>query len=117
MSAFWVPGAHACILKDGFGPLQMKAGVVRIFEGQDSRKIAKPKYGLHALRHAAAALFIEQGFGPKRVQSILGHASIKMTYDVYGYLFTSEDTDQAAMAQIEARLLGSSRNTDATPSG
>lgn len=54
-----------------------------------------------------AALFIEQGFGPKRVQTILGHSSIKMTFDVYGYLFASEDADRAAMAQIEARLLTS----------
>src|SRR5712691_3086163 len=25
----------------------------------------KPKYGMHSLRHAAASLFIEQGFSPK----------------------------------------------------
>ena len=42
---------------------------------------------------------------PKRVQTILGHSSIKMTYDLYGYLFRSEDEDRAAMAQIEARLI------------
>jgi integrase len=41
---------------------------------------------------------------PKRVQTILGHASIKMTYDLYGYLFRSDDEDNAAMARIEARL-------------
>lgn len=99
--------AHACILKDGFGPLQVRAGVAHHVVADDGETIAKPKYGLHALRHAAAALFIEQGFGPKRVQTILGHASIKMTFDVYGYLFASEDTDRTAMAQIEARLLNS----------
>jgi integrase len=89
--------AHACILKDGFQPLQVRVGVV----GENGRA----KFGLHALRHAAAALFIEQGMSPKRVQTILGHASIKMTYDLYGYLFRSEEEDRAAMAQIEARLL------------
>jgi integrase len=71
------------------------------------RNHLQAKYGLHALRHAAAALFIEQGFSPKRIKTILSHASIKMTYHVYGYLFVSEEHDQAAMAQIEARLLGS----------
>jgi integrase len=98
--------SHACILKDGFGPLQLAAGVVHHVPHADGETAPKAKYGLHALRHAAAALFIEQGFGPKRIQTILGHASIKMTYDVYGYLFASEEDDRAGMAAIEARLLG-----------
>lgn len=98
--------SHSCILKDGFGPLQVAAGVVRLEKGAEGEEpTARAKYGLHALRHAAAALFIEQGFSPKKVQTIMGHASIKMTYDVYGYLFASEADDQAAMAAIEARLL------------
>jgi len=99
--------SHACILKDGFYPLQLAAGITRFVDSEDgSEPMARAKYGLHALRHAAAALFIEQGFSPKRIQTILGHASIKMTYDVYGYLFASNDDDRAGMAQIEARLLG-----------
>lgn len=103
--------SHACILKDGFGPLQVAASVVRFEDGKDKDdnpiKVSKAKFGLHALRHAAAALFIEQGMSPKRVQTILGHTSIKITYDLYGYLFRSDDEDRAAMAQIEARLLNS----------
>lgn len=43
------------------------------------RPIPLAKYGLHALRHAAAALFIEQDFAPKRVQAIMGHSSIQTT--------------------------------------
>jgi integrase len=89
--------SHACILKDGFGPLQVSAGLVT--------ESGQAKYGLHALRHAAAAMFIEQGFGPKKVQTLMGHASIRLTYDVYGYLFKTEEEDRAGMAQIEARLL------------
>ncbi|WP_363282579.1 tyrosine-type recombinase/integrase [Mesorhizobium sp.] len=64
------------------------------------------KYSLHALRHAAAALFIEQGFPPKKVQDLMGHASLAMTYDVYGYLFKSEDDDRAKIAEMETALLG-----------
>ena len=89
--------SHACILKDGFGPLQVSAGVVT--------KRGEAKYGLHALRHAAAAMFIEQGFGPKKVQALMGHASIRLTFDTYGYLFKTDEEDRAGMAQIEARLL------------
>jgi integrase len=64
-----------------------------------------PKYGLHSFRHAAASLFIEQGFGPKRVQSLMGHSTIQMTFDVYGHLWPAAADDQAAMTQLQARLL------------
>jgi integrase len=106
--------SHACILKDGFWPTQMAAGVVRPALDADGRPktdaegapIVRAKYGLHALRHAAAALFIEQGFGPKKVQTIMGHSSIKVTFDLYGYLFEAHASDREAMAAIETRLLG-----------
>ena len=88
---------HANIYKRGFLPLQIASGVVD--------EHGKPKYGLHALRHVAASLFIEQGFLPKRVQAIMGHNSIQMTYDTYGHLFPSPDDDQAAMEQLQARVL------------
>jgi hypothetical protein len=31
---------------------------------------------------------------------------IRLTYDVYGYLFKTEEEDRTGMAQIEARLVG-----------
>jgi integrase len=64
-----------------------------------------PSYGFHCLRHVAASLFIEQGIQAKRIQEILGHASIVQTYDRYGHLFPCAEDDQEAMRQIEARLL------------
>jgi integrase len=63
-----------------------------------------PKYAMHAFRHAAASLFIEQGFSPKRVQAIMGHSSIVMTFDRYGHLWPSPD-DQEALAEMQARLV------------
>lgn len=90
--------SHSNIMSRGFRPLQIKCGIV---DGD-----GKPKYGLHALRHAAAALMIEQGFNAKTLQSIMGHASIQMTYDQYGYLLEDTGGNTEAMAQIEARLLG-----------
>ncbi len=92
--------SHSCILKDGFHPLQVAAGVIRTVEGK-----TVAKYGLHALRHAAVSLWIEQGFVPKRIQQLAGHSSIRVTFDVYGHLFKSEAEDQSAMSEIEARLL------------
>jgi integrase len=86
------------IHRNALGRAQLAAGIC------DDR--TAPKYGLHSLRHAAASLFIEQGFTPKKVQAMLGHSSIQMTYDRYGHLFPSPDSDQEAMRQLQARLVG-----------
>jgi len=90
-----------------FGPIQIKAGIVRNTGERDKngRPIVKPKYGLHALRHAAASLFIEQEWQPKKVQTVLGHASIQMTFDLYGKLFKDEEGDRAAMERVQAALM------------
>ncbi len=90
--------ARANIITRGFHPLQIECAIVD--------ENGKPKYGLHALRHVAASLFIEQGFMPKRVQALMGHSTIQMTFDTYGHLFPTPEDDQAAMRQLQARLVG-----------
>jgi len=99
---------HSNLLHRVFWPAQLAAGV-SVDTGkkaEDGKPILDAKYSLHALRHAAAALFIEQGFPPKKVQSLMGHASLQMTYDVYGYLFPSDQDDRAKMAELESGLFG-----------
>ena len=101
--------SHANILNRGFWPVQIAAGIVTermVARDGETKTVQRGKYSHHALRHAAAALFIEQGLGPKKIQTIMGHGSIQMTYDTYGYLFDDGEGDQAAMQAIEARLLG-----------
>ena len=68
--------------------------------------ILKPRYNIRALRHAAESIFIEQGMTPKRVQTVMGHATIMMTMETHGHLFPDPKGDHEAMAQIQARLLG-----------
>ena len=100
--------SHSNVHSRGFIPLQIAAGVT-VDTGEtdeDGKPILKAKYGLHALRHAAASLFIEQGMKPKRVQEIMGHSTISMTLDTYTHLYPAPEDDQAAMAQLQARLLG-----------
>jgi integrase len=46
-----------------------------------------PGLDIHELRHTAASLMIRAGADPKLIQTQLGHASIAITYDVYGHLF------------------------------
>jgi integrase len=49
-----------------------------------------PRLTPHGLRHTAASLFIQAGTPPKVLQTILGHASITMTLDLYGHLYPDE---------------------------
>ena len=78
------------------GPLQEAAGISKAY---------RPQYGWHSLRHAAASLFIENlGWSPKRLQAVMGHASITMTFDRYGHMFQDAAGDSAAMGKLEAAL-------------
>ena len=90
--------SHANLRNRVFIPLQIAAGVVT--------HTGEAKYGLHALRHAAASLFIAHlGWTPKRVQAVMGHASITMTFDRYGHLFADADGDREAMKKLEFAVL------------
>ena len=91
---------HSNLLHRVFWPIQIAAGVTVMRDGKPDAK-----YSLHALRHACAALWIAQGFGPKRIQVMMGHSSITQTFDRYGYLFEARDADTAAMGEIAARLV------------
>jgi len=63
------------------------------------------KYGFHKCRHFAASLFIESlGWQPKQIQTVMGHSSIQMTFDLYGHLFGDVEADSAAMAKMERAL-------------
>ncbi|WP_336790351.1 tyrosine-type recombinase/integrase [Gordonia malaquae] len=58
---------------------------------------AKPSLEVtpHDLRHTAASLAIRAGANVKVIQRMLGHASAKMTLDLYGHLY---DDDLTAVA-------------------
>ncbi len=100
---------HPNIVNRGWEPTQIAAGVVYV-DGKDKAgnpiKVPKGRYNFHSLRHAAASMFIESGMTPKRVQTVMGHSSIQVTFDVYGHLFSDEEADRRAMRTIEERLLG-----------
>jgi integrase len=91
---------HANVVNRIFDPAQVAAGVV--LNG-------KPKYGMHALRHFYASWLINRRadggleLPPKTVQARLGHASVVMTFDVYGHLFPTHD-DGAELGSAERAL-------------
>jgi len=78
-------------------PLLVENGIVD--EGGNA------KFSFHALRHAAASLFIEQNWPPKKIQALLGHSSINMTMDIYGHLFESPEEDVELFAKMEQDLM------------
>jgi integrase len=87
--------SHMNLLHRMFWPVQIAARVTMLRETEDEYgkpiRVLDAKYSLHALRHSAAALWIEQGLGPKRIQTLMGHASIAQTFDTYGYLFEAQE--------------------------
>lgn len=60
---------------------------------KDGRLKWTPTVSMHQLRHVAASLLIELNTQPKRLQEIMGHANIDMTYNTYGHLWKDEVSD------------------------
>lgn len=88
-------------------PLQKKCGLTVDTGEKDAEgnPILSHRYGFHMLRHAAASLFIQYlGWTPKRLQTVMGHSSITMTFDLYGHMFENVEADRADMAKIEAAV-------------
>jgi integrase len=105
---------HSNISNRGWKEWQIKAGVCvprrdddgKVVRDEDGNPVMKAKYGVHALRHFFASLMIDEGFNPKRVQSLLGHSTIKMTLDVYAHLFKPDHAeDRVRFANAEASVL------------
>ncbi|WFU40773.1 site-specific integrase [Bradyrhizobium sp. CB82] len=99
---------HANLMNRFLRLAQIEAGVTRqklvTNKGkQSSRAVAK--FGMHALRHFCAALWIEADFSPKRIQTMMGHASIIQTFDIYGYLFEARMNVEKARDRAEAIVM------------
>jgi integrase len=64
------------------------------------------------LRHTCAALLIAHGAHPKAIMERLGHSSIQVTLDRYGYLFPG--LDEAVTDGLEATYRASVETRAAT---
>jgi len=78
--------------------------LLREFKGI-CRKAELGDWHVHELRHSAASLMLAQGVPLQVVSRVLGHASIRMTADVYGHVL---DPDRAMAADAIGSLLWSS---------
>ncbi len=88
-----------------WGPLQIACGLTDLRPDKAGKLVIRPRYGLHVLRHFYASWLIHQGFAPKRVQSYMGHATIKLTLDTYGHLWPDDAADVERLAEAETALL------------
>ncbi len=57
---------------------------------------------LHDLRHTMASMYLEQGVSPKTVAERLGHASVKITLDLYSHCLPG--VPEAAAARFDAAM-------------
>jgi len=94
------------VFPNGRGNVESIQNIYRRFWVPVQKKCELPHYGFHALRHVAASLFIAYlGWTPKRVQEVMGHSSITVTYDTYGHLFSDKSADREAMKKLEAAIV------------
>ena len=78
-------------------PLLVKCGL--------TNEAGEHRYHFHLLRHAAASLFIAYlKWPPKRIQAVMGHGRITMTFDLYGHLFENVEADREDMKKLEAAV-------------
>jgi len=96
---FWVPLMNAA----GLVTREPASKTVREWsEAQANFK--QPAFGPHTLRHVYASLQIEQGVTPKRLQKLMGHATLKLTLDTYGHLWPDDAADRARAKAVETAL-------------
>jgi integrase len=106
----WKPSCPASksdlVFPNGYGNAESIQNIYKRFWTPVQEKCGLPHYGFHSLRHVAASLFIAYlAWTPKRVQEVMGHSSITVTYDVYGHLFQDKAADRDAMKKIEAAIV------------
>ena len=78
-------------------PLMKEAGLGHEVLKSNGKYQFVPKFTPHAMRHFFASMQIANDkansrLSAKRIQDLMGHASIEMTFDVYGHLLEDEDS-------------------------
>ena len=69
----------------------------------------------HGLRHIAASLMVEQGEHPRVIQGRLGHATARLSMELYAHVPEAADRDVAT--HLDARWKAFTTGTDRARSG
>jgi integrase len=87
------------------GPIRKDNFMTRVYRPAVTRSGLAP-LRFHDLRHTYAALMIRAGAHPKLLQSQMGHASIRITLDLYGHLYPDVGTEAALLLERLIRPAG-----------
>ena len=90
-------------------PMESRNVTRRIFEPALKRAELR-KVGFHSLRHSYVSMLISQDVNVKTIQALVGHASAKMTWDIYGHLFEGET--KKAVSRLEDAFLNGKAEED-----
>ena len=86
-------------------PLDLKNVTVRHFKPLLTANYPLPGIRVYDLRHTHASLSLAAGIPVNVVSARLGHASAKMTLDVYAHVLSGQQED--AVTMLEAYMLNS----------
>lgn len=101
------PPRYSEVIKQLFDPLMFAADLTRNNNGRLFHR-----YSLHTFRHTVASVWIEMGISAKRIQCLMGHATIQTTFDLYGHLFDLQYSSSDVMTEIENLLRRGSGEVD-----
>jgi len=104
-------GEHDLVFPNSDGKPEHPSNVLRRGFFPALRRAGLRKIRFHDLRHTYASLLIANKEEPKRIQTLMGHSSIKITFDVYGHLLPN------ASDGVADRLSGLVFSEDAVASG
>ena len=93
-----------------YDPVMFKAGLTKKVDGA-----TKHLRSLHAARHTTASIWIEMGFSAKRVQKLMGHSSIQITFDLYGHLFDLKESAADMMRSVDDWVYKNRPSDDGCP--
>jgi hypothetical protein len=86
---------------DKYSPSRLGAAAGQMRPDQRDRE---HRYNFHLLRHTASLFITYLRWPPKRIQTVMGHASVRITFDLYGRLFESVEADREDMKKLEAAV-------------
>jgi len=83
------PKGHLLIQQEDGGDIVNPTRFIKSFKSVLKNAGIEP-CGVHSLRHTFASLLFNKGVSVKTVSEILGHASVKITYDTYIHLLQEQ---------------------------
>lgn len=83
-----------------YDPMMIRAELTKVEAGK-TKHVRSP----HSMRHTTASIWIEMGFTAKRVQVLMGHSSIQVTFDLYGHLIDLAQSGADLMLKVDKWVL------------